>query len=184
MSTTPVSGLRTACCLVAVVALAPLSIAGCKNIQRQKAANAYKKELRAHRARFATFQQKYPSIETRLGTARRKAPKTVVTIIEQEMLPLLDSLVKGYDPMIKKGKAYVALLPESVDVKPKLKQQLALFRRQQEMIAEIHKTYVDEARLFTKGIPSRDDLMEVLNRRIAAARKMQSTATLGSKTGK
>lgn len=161
---------------LAMLLMAVFLLGGCQAAKRKKAANAYKKELRDHRGRFAAFQKQYPSIENRLKELRQKDPKGVVALITKEMLPLLTSLVNGFDPMIKKGKIYVNLLPDSVDAKPRLKKQFAVFRKQQEIVSEIHKTYVDEAALFGKGKPSADDMQQLFNRRIAAARRMQKTS--------
>jgi hypothetical protein len=153
--------------------LACLAGPGCEAAKREAAADAYQQELQGHRKRLRAFQQAYPRVEARLKPLRRSQPRQAARVIRTRLLPLLGRLVDGYGPMIEKGRAYVALLPESVESRPTLEAQLAVFRRQRQQWEEIQRTYREEARLFEKGEPDPDHLQELFDRRIAAARRLQ-----------
>lgn len=161
---------------LAGILAAALVPSGCEGAKRQAAADAYSRELSAHRARFQEFQERYPGIEKRLGEARQKAPDDVVRLVEREMLPLLDKLARGFTPMIRAGRAYVERLPDSVKARKDLQRQLGVFGRQQRLMRQIHRSYVDEAALFRKGRPDQAALQDVFARRLRAARRMQTSA--------
>jgi hypothetical protein len=146
---------------------------GCDAARREAAADAYQKELRRHRARVRVFQKEYPAIESRLKGLRRQQPREAAQVIRKRLLPLLGSLVKSYGPMIEKGRAYVALLPESVESRPTLEAQLSVFRKRRDQWSEIRRTYQEEARLLASGEPDPDHLQELFNRRIAITQRME-----------
>lgn len=146
---------------------------GCRARERGAAADAYGAELRAHRARFQAWEERYPGIEARLAEARQNRPEEVVRIVEGELLGLLGELVQGYSAMVRSGRRYVALLPRSVKARDELRDQLDVFQEQQRLMRRILRTYVEEADLFRPGRPDQAALQEVWSRRLDAARQMQ-----------
>lgn len=147
--------------------------AGCQAKKRAAAGEHYQRELRAHQARFAEFQERYPALERQIAEARDKAPGNVVRVVRSELLPLLDGLSRGYRDMVRSGRAYVALLPSSMEAREALRRQLDAFEEQQRFMDQIRDSYREEATLYARDPVDRAALEEVFSRRAAAALRMQ-----------